>query len=182
MTDIGSFGGIDCSGRGINDLDQIVGPCRLPSSTIYHAFLYSNGAMQDLNALIDPGLGVTLENAIAINDQGYIAVNGFTSSGMPQGYLLIPVPELGTLWLTGITFACLTFFISGLSQSKTQCSGTISHAADAFGRHERFVVLLISLFGITPFRPRFCQAQMAVPLSHLVLQYHAQAQRFSVPL
>jgi len=120
MTDIGSFGGRDCSGRGINDLDQIVGPCGLPSSTVYHAFLYANGAMQDLNALIDPGLGVTLENAIAINDRGYIAVNGFTSSGLPQGYLLIPVPELGTLWLMGITFACLTFFIRARTECQTQ--------------------------------------------------------------
>ncbi len=49
-----------------------------------HAFLYTNGQMQDLNELVNLPPGVSLINAYGINYQGWIV--GTTSSG--HAYLL----------------------------------------------------------------------------------------------
>jgi probable HAF family extracellular repeat protein len=99
FTDLGNRA---CYGRGINDLDQVVGPCRLPNSDAYHAFLYSGGELRDLNDLIDPNLGVILDNANAISDSGFIAAVGTTAAGAQHGFLLTPVPESGTFRLGSI--------------------------------------------------------------------------------
>jgi hypothetical protein len=38
-------------------------------------FIWSNGTLQNLNNLIPPGSGFTLDNATGINDKGQIVVN-----------------------------------------------------------------------------------------------------------
>ena len=65
-----------------------------------HAFLYSNGTMTDLNALIPSGW--TLEQANAINDAGQIVGYGYNPQGQQDAFLLTPVPEPSTLILLGM--------------------------------------------------------------------------------
>ena len=55
-------------GLGINNYDQIVG-VSYPSS---HAFIWQNGAMTDLNTLIDPDSKYVLIAGQDINDRGVI--------------------------------------------------------------------------------------------------------------
>jgi probable HAF family extracellular repeat protein len=60
------------SAYGINKLGQIVGAADLADGTA-HAFLYEDGAMIDLNTLVDPASGWTIREASAINDLQQIA-------------------------------------------------------------------------------------------------------------
>ena len=58
--------------------------------------------MTDLNALIDPTLGITLSTAVGINDSGQIIANAVDNLGIQHGFLLTPnqsVPEPSTLAL-----------------------------------------------------------------------------------
>jgi probable HAF family extracellular repeat protein len=55
--------------------------------------------MYDLNNLIAPSSGLTLEYANAINDKGQIAGWGYNSSGQVEAFLLTPTPEPSTLAL-----------------------------------------------------------------------------------
>ncbi len=49
VTDLGTLGGTNGSyGEGINASGQVTGYSYTAGNTAYHAFLYSNGAMQDL--------------------------------------------------------------------------------------------------------------------------------------
>lgn len=69
VTDIGDFGGSYSNAYGINAIGQVVG-CATTSDGKRHAFLYSDGALTDL----DPVLGDTgTSTAYAINDSGHIA-------------------------------------------------------------------------------------------------------------
>jgi probable HAF family extracellular repeat protein len=94
-------------GQSINDNGQVVGeivpggPFTNPS-----AFLYSNGALTDLNTLIVPSSGFDLLYATGISDNGYITGYGF-SDGHLQGYLLTPVPEAATSMSLGLGLLCL---------------------------------------------------------------------------
>ncbi len=78
--------------------------------------------MLDLNTLIAPGLGVTLNQATAINNGGQIVANGF---GHP--YLLTPiaapVPEPSTLPLFGVILFALSTCVRR-NYNKRQQSGT----------------------------------------------------------
>ncbi|HEY6514898.1 MAG TPA: DUF3466 family protein [Steroidobacteraceae bacterium] len=95
MTDLGTLAGdSSSSANSINDSGQIVGVSQ--SDTVSRAFLYENGHMYDLNTLIDPasplaGL-VSLQEAVGINANGWIAVDGTDSSdpGWTRAFLLIP--------------------------------------------------------------------------------------------
>ena len=67
------------------------------SGTTSRAFLYENGQMYDLNSLIDPSGApagtISLQQAVSISANGWIAVNGTDSSdpGWTRAFLLIPV-------------------------------------------------------------------------------------------
>jgi len=95
MTDLGTLDGDSTSSaNSINDNGQIVGLSQ--SDTGSRAFLYEKGQMHDLNSLIDPesplvGL-VSLEEAVGISTNGWIAVNGTDSRdpGWTRAFLLIP--------------------------------------------------------------------------------------------
>jgi probable HAF family extracellular repeat protein len=70
-------------------------------STLRRAFLWENGSMVDLNALIPPGSGMQLTLAETINDRGEIAINGTPiGCGIVEAcghaVLLIPVCADGT--------------------------------------------------------------------------------------
>jgi probable HAF family extracellular repeat protein len=75
MIDLGSLPGFGSSeANGINSKGQIVGNVakNTPTGSKFRGFLYEGGAMFDLNDLI-VGLGWTIVDAVAINDQGQIA-------------------------------------------------------------------------------------------------------------
>lgn len=67
MTDLGSLGGTNSEGRGINSLGQITGNSQIAGDTATHAFLYVAGAMVDLGTL-----GGTNSFGQGINDMGQV--------------------------------------------------------------------------------------------------------------
>ena len=83
MTDLGTFG-LDPVGEAINNNGVIVG------QSGNGAWIWSNGVFQNLNNLIPPGSGFTLDNATAINDKGQIVANGKNSTGQEHAFLLTP--------------------------------------------------------------------------------------------
>jgi probable HAF family extracellular repeat protein len=83
MTDLGTFG-LDPVGEAINNHGVIVG------QSGNGAWIWSNGTFQNLNNLIPPGSGFTLDNATAINDNGQIVANGKNSTGQEHAFLLTP--------------------------------------------------------------------------------------------
>ena len=54
------------------------------------AWIWSNGTFQNLNNLIPPGSGFTLNAATAINDNGQIVANGSNATGQTHAFLLTP--------------------------------------------------------------------------------------------
>lgn len=98
MIDLGTLSGdTDSSAASINDADQIVGQSENTAvSDTSRAFLYQNGKMYDLNSLIDPtdplAGSVTLEEAVSISSNGWIAVNGTDANdpGWQRAFLLVP--------------------------------------------------------------------------------------------
>ena len=83
----------------VNSSDQVVGRSTLCSKVnpddscegaSYHAFLWGNGSIADLQTLILPGSGFTVNNAVNINDRGEIAGYGTLSNGDNHVILLIP--------------------------------------------------------------------------------------------
>ena len=97
--DLGTLYGWDSEALAISNSGLIVGDVN--NSVAYHAFVYSGGTMQDLNSLIDPSLGITLQEATGVNDSGQIVCTGTNASGKPDGFLLtpLPTPEPSTLAL-----------------------------------------------------------------------------------
>ena len=96
--DLGTVPGDPCSrAYGINSRGQVVG-----GSSSCHAFLHAfvwqkGGPMMDLNALIQPGTGYQLTNAIDINDRGEILAKaapvGFTpNDDADLGHLALLIP------------------------------------------------------------------------------------------
>lgn len=76
MTDLGTFGGLFAASEalGINNAGQIVGWADTAHAA--HAFLFEAGKLIDLNTLIDPASGWTLNAAMAINEHQQIAATG----------------------------------------------------------------------------------------------------------
>jgi probable HAF family extracellular repeat protein len=82
--DLGTFG-LDPVALAINNHGVIVG------ISGRGAFVWSNGAFYELNALIPPGSGFVLTEATAINDAGQIVANGHsTTNYQTHAFLLSP--------------------------------------------------------------------------------------------
>jgi probable HAF family extracellular repeat protein len=77
MADLGTIGGAWSSANAINTTGQIVGNSTTAGDAAGHAFLYTGGAMTDLNTMIAAGSGWELVNATSINDNGQIAGTGW---------------------------------------------------------------------------------------------------------
>jgi probable HAF family extracellular repeat protein len=81
---------------GINDSGQIVGFAGFPGSyhpfrpAVQHAIIFTGGGAKDLNNLIPPNSGYTLNFAVAINDTGQIAIDATNSSKQKRAGLLTP--------------------------------------------------------------------------------------------
>jgi len=83
--------GVYNDANGINDKGQLVGESYdINGEGAMHAFLYSDGIVQDLNNLISPSSGWTLETAIDLSNNGHIVGNG-SLNGETHGFLLTPV-------------------------------------------------------------------------------------------
>jgi probable HAF family extracellular repeat protein len=111
LGDLGSgYGGYPLA---LNNSGQVVGSS-LTAANAQHAFLYSNGALQDLNNLIPTTAGLTLTEAVGIDASGRIVAFGTGAVGKTHEYLLAPatVPEPGTLLI-----ACL-MGAAGLAHSR----------------------------------------------------------------
>ena len=76
----------------INAAGQVVG--QASTSLGNHAFLWSNGAMTDLNSLILPTSGWTLQGAYAMNNQGQIVGLGVGPRAAGSGFLLTPAAAI----------------------------------------------------------------------------------------
>ena len=77
----------DSKASALNDRGQVVG-------NAYHktdeaALLWQHGKVYELNKLVPPGSGWKLQNALAINNSGWIIGNGI-HNGIRRGFLLIP--------------------------------------------------------------------------------------------
>ena len=92
MLDLHPYGfGGDLSGaHGINSQGNVVGYAQTAAGAI-HAFIYGDGQMDDLNGLISPTSGWTLEEAWDINDSGQITGYGKNPSNLTHGFLLTPL-------------------------------------------------------------------------------------------
>jgi probable HAF family extracellular repeat protein len=91
VVDLGVLTVGDSAANAINDLLQIVGASGFNSETNdIRAVIYTGSKFIDLNTLIDPTLGIFLNNAIAINDKGQIVAQGTDVDGNFATYLLKP--------------------------------------------------------------------------------------------
>ncbi|MDQ1830077.1 PEP-CTERM sorting domain-containing protein [Massilia scottii] len=119
---LGSMYGLAAWGTALNNRGEVVGNLGGALQVPFFAFIYANGRMSDLNTLIDPALGWTVQSAAGINDLGQIAAYGCHDSEGCGGLLLeltSPVPEpqaqamllaglalLGLAWRRGLSAAC----------------------------------------------------------------------------
>lgn len=76
---------------GINNRGNIIGYIySIEPNGIYHAFLYRDGQMHDLNTLLPKNAGVTLEMAMGINDSDEIVAIGYDTNRTYRTYFLRP--------------------------------------------------------------------------------------------
>jgi len=123
MRDLGVLSGdFDGAGLGMNNKGEIVGASISspgPSTGNPRAFLWRNGTMQDLNALIPQDSPLYLLTAFAINDSGQIAGFGVQqSTGDVHGFLLTPCDRVhvDTAWCTSNTDNAATEADSGIAR------------------------------------------------------------------
>ena len=75
----------------INDAGVVVGIMRTSgAASPYHAWIYVDGVVTNLNSLIPSGSGLHLAYANAINNNGQITGLAYDAQGRAHGYLLTP--------------------------------------------------------------------------------------------
>jgi probable HAF family extracellular repeat protein len=107
VVDLGAPAGTQSEAFGMNDAGAVVGRSFVGFPALYHpedrALLWQDGAVVDLNTLLDPAViaaGWVLQYATDINEAGYIVGHAFNSqSGADTAFLLAPVPLPGALLL-----------------------------------------------------------------------------------
>jgi probable HAF family extracellular repeat protein len=92
MQDLGTLGEANSQARAINNLGQVVGiSFNTCEDCPFRIFLYDQGVMQDLSALIPEADGWTLYDVAAINDLGQIAATGLKTGVGMRALLLTPI-------------------------------------------------------------------------------------------
>jgi probable HAF family extracellular repeat protein len=89
MHDLGTFGGDNSAAKGINDMGVGVGRAEV-TFTQSHGFVYAGGVKTDLNNLIDPGSSLTIYDAYAINNAGWITADAQDAQGHRHSLVLTP--------------------------------------------------------------------------------------------
>jgi len=91
MHDLGALGSDTCAwGFSINAKGQAVGVSNCFTDNIRGFLWEQGGPMVDLNALVSPGSGLYVIDALNINDRGEIGGNGVDANGNEHALLLIP--------------------------------------------------------------------------------------------
>jgi probable HAF family extracellular repeat protein len=93
--DVGMLPGDTASvAQGVNSIGQVVGISlagTFPTFSGQRAFLWQDGAIQDVASLIDPADGFwTVDSVVAINNAGQIVAVG-TANGRSASILLTPI-------------------------------------------------------------------------------------------
>lgn len=88
-TPIGTLGGSFSIAHDINNDGEVVGGSLTKEDKAFHAFLFRENRLYDLNFLLDPGAGWELIQALAINNRGEIVGIG-TQGGEDRIVLLKP--------------------------------------------------------------------------------------------
>jgi probable HAF family extracellular repeat protein len=95
VTDLGTLGGSNSFGLGINNAGQVAGYAYTTGNAAQHGFQYSNGSMTDLGSL-----GGTYSSGISINNTGQITGSAYTAGNTAQHAFLYSnggMADLGTL-------------------------------------------------------------------------------------
>src|ERR1019366_5223230 len=87
--DLGTLGGSFSAARDLNNSGQVVGGSLTAADEVFHAFIFTEGKMFDLNEFIDAGSRWELIEAVAINDKGRILGVG-SVQGEDHTFLLTP--------------------------------------------------------------------------------------------
>ncbi len=100
-TNLGTLGGDNSYGLGVNDAGKVVGSSYTASNTDLNAFLWNGTTMINLNDVSDVTAGWVLSEARSINSLGQIVGYGYLN-GVKTAFLLTPkalpvVPEPATL-------------------------------------------------------------------------------------
>ena len=117
MTNLGTFGGQTGVALGVNDLGVVIGGAEYPGDSLPAPFVYyGTGSIENLNDLVNPSLGWTIDSADAINDSGQIAGCANRQGGDYDAVLLDPIitPEPSSLCLAvgaGAVFFTIRAFI-----------------------------------------------------------------------
>jgi probable HAF family extracellular repeat protein len=90
MRDLGTLGGNYSFAYAVNNAGQVVGYSQTATSFEIRSFLYSDGTLSDLNALIPAGTGWLLQEARGINDAGQIVGTGLAPDFQQHAFLLTP--------------------------------------------------------------------------------------------
>lgn len=107
VSDLGTLGGLNSTGLGVNALGQVVGWSQRANGT-QTAFLYSNGVMSDINAMLTQSGSWVIQSALAINESGIILASAMNGLGHTHTVLLNPeVPEPSTMLLSMASLAAL---------------------------------------------------------------------------
>jgi probable HAF family extracellular repeat protein len=110
---LGNLGGANAVANALNNSNQVVGWSQIAGGA-QHAFLYTNGAMQDLNSLIPSSAGFVLNSAVGISSAGEIVAYGADSSGRTHELLLTPllapVPEPSSLAVMSLAIVALAVY------------------------------------------------------------------------
>jgi probable HAF family extracellular repeat protein len=94
LTDLGTLGGSAGVAQGVNNAGQVVGTSNTPTTDL-RAFLYTGGAMTNLNDLLPASSPWLLDTAYGVNDKGQIVGGGYIGSEY-HAFLLTPNTPAGS--------------------------------------------------------------------------------------